>query len=72
MQFEWQHRGSPHVHGLAWLLNAPDVEMIKTSAENKLRVIQFIDNIISTINPAIDMDGSNQTNAPMPQTNPHM
>jgi len=21
--FEWQHRGSPHVHGLAWLHNAP-------------------------------------------------
>ena len=19
MRFEWQHRGSPHVHGLAWL-----------------------------------------------------
>jgi len=24
--FEWQHRGSPHIHGLAWLNNAPDVE----------------------------------------------
>ena len=72
MRFEWQHRGSPHVHGLAWLHNAPDVEMIKTSAECKLQVIQFIDNTISTINPAIDIDGSNQTNAPMPQTNPHI
>ena len=46
--------------------------MIKTSGESKLRVIQFIDNIIGTINPAIDMDGSNQTNAPMPQTNPNI
>lgn len=26
MRFEWQHRGSSHVHGLAWLPNAPDVE----------------------------------------------
>ena len=25
-RFEWQHRGSPHVHGLAWLPNAPDVQ----------------------------------------------
>ena len=72
MRFEWQYRGSPHVHGFAWLLIAPDVEMIKTSAESKLRFIQFIDNTISAINPAIDMDGSNQTNAPMPQTNPHI
>ena len=23
LRFEWQHRGSPHVHGLAWLPNAP-------------------------------------------------
>lgn len=23
--FEWQHRGSPHMHGLAWLNNAPNV-----------------------------------------------
>lgn len=22
MRFEWQHRGSPHTHGLAWLPNA--------------------------------------------------
>ena len=24
LQFEWQHRGSPHKHGLAWLSGAPD------------------------------------------------
>ena len=33
MRFEWQHRGSPHVHGVAWLPNAPDVEQLLTSAE---------------------------------------
>ena len=26
LRFEWQHRGSPHVHGLAWLQCAPDIE----------------------------------------------
>ena len=26
MRFEWQHHGSPHVHGLAWLEDAPNVE----------------------------------------------
>ena len=25
-RFEWQHRGSTHVHDLTWLPNAPDVE----------------------------------------------
>ena len=26
LRFEWQHRGSPHVHGLAWLRGAPSIE----------------------------------------------
>jgi len=26
LQFEYQHRGSPHVHGVVWLTDAPDVE----------------------------------------------
>lgn len=34
LRFEWQHRGSPHVHGLAWLSNAPDVEEILASPSN--------------------------------------
>ena len=25
-RFEWQHRGSPHVHGIAWLADVPDVQ----------------------------------------------
>ena len=28
MRFEWQHRGSSHVHSVAWLPNAPDVEQL--------------------------------------------
>ena len=31
MGFEWQHRGSPHVHGLAWLPNVSDIEQEKKS-----------------------------------------
>ena len=27
-RFEWQHRGSPHIHGIAWFPNAPDVEKL--------------------------------------------
>ena len=26
--FEWQHRGSPHVHGIAWFADAPDVQQL--------------------------------------------
>ena len=34
MRFEWQHRGSPHVHGLAWLQDAPNVETILSRAQS--------------------------------------
>ena len=34
MRFEWQHRGSPHVHGLAWLPDAPNVEHLLSSPDN--------------------------------------
>ena len=27
-RLEWQHRGSPHVHGLVWLQDAPNVEQV--------------------------------------------
>ena len=33
-RFEWQHRGSPHVHGLAWLPNAPDAEKLLSCDES--------------------------------------
>ena len=70
VRFEWQHRGSPHIHGLAWLPNAPDVEKLKLSSEIQIlevdrnRIVRYIDSIVSTINPSINLDGSNHTTAP--------
>ena len=76
MRFEWQHRGSPHVHGLAWLPNAPDVEQLLSSPDTsdavKEEITRFADGIISTCNPAILPDGSNIDNAPAPKTDPHV
>ena len=58
LRYEWQHRGSPHVHGLAWLADAPNVEQaLASSSDNTSRAQQelckYVDQIISTINPAI-------------------
>ena len=84
MRFEWQHRGSPHVHGLAWLPNAPDVEQILASANASgttqldmsssalQELIQHVDSIVSTQNPAVLPDGRNLSEAPPPQTTPHI
>ncbi len=36
LRFEWQHRGSPHVRGLAWLPNVPDKLLTLTLPHNCL------------------------------------
>ena len=53
--FEWQHRGSPHVHGLTWLPDAPDVQQVLSNSDGinsiaaKEVLFQYVDTIISTI-----------------------
>ena len=39
LRFEWQHRGSPLVHGLAWLPDPPDVEQLHDSANEEYIMI---------------------------------
>ena len=77
MRFEWRHRGSPHVHDLAWLPDTPDVEEILASSEDgdgtaKEELIRHVDSIVTTLNPAILPDGSNADDAPPPKTNPNI
>ena len=74
LRFEWQHRGSPHVHGLAWLPGAPDAERLldDTSDTVKEEIIKHANHLVSTINPAVLPDGSNVGDAPAPKTNPHI
>ena len=74
LRFEYQHRGSPHVHGVAWLEDAPDVEKIVSSEDpsHQQELIRYINKTVTTINPAILPDGSNVSDAPLPKTNPHV
>jgi len=74
-RFEWQHRGSPHVHGLAWLSDAPDIKQILANTDialGKQTIIDYVNKIVSTTNPTILPDGSNIEQAPLPKTNPHI
>ncbi|KAE8740153.1 hypothetical protein FOCC_FOCC014351, partial [Frankliniella occidentalis] len=49
---EYQHRGSPHIHGVAWCQNAPDVsDLANATDEQKQHVIDYFDSLISTIHP---------------------
>ena len=38
----------------------------------KEELIRYVDNIVTTLNPAIPPDGSNADDAPKPKTNPHI
>ena len=59
-----------HVHGLAWLSGAPNVEQIVASAGGadtaKEELIKYVDKIVTTLNPAILPDGTNTDIATSP------
>ncbi len=56
MRFEWQHRGSPHVHGMAWL---PDVEQATDNIDSvkeeiiRYAIIRYANKVVTTINRAV-------------------
>ena len=75
LRFEWQHRGVPHVHGVAWLPDAPDIEQLlrtNDNIESVKEIIQYANRVVTTINPAVSSDGSNIDDAPPPITQPHV
>lgn len=77
-RFEWQHRGSPHVHGIAWFRDGPDVEKLLCTQDDVEfvdaveEVTSYADRMVSTMNPSISLDGSDAGNAPLPKTKPHV
>jgi hypothetical protein len=59
-RFEWQNRGSSHIHGFLWLEDAPKVEDLRLNEEDSVReFIDFWDPLVSTWNP-----GKNEPPAP--------
>lgn len=54
-RYEWQHRGSSHIHGFVWIDDAPDVSTLDLqNVDSVQEFIRFWDPLISTINPAKD------------------
>jgi len=51
-RFEWQHRGSSHIHGFLWLRHAPPVEDLKLDDDQSVhQFVTFWDRLVSTWNP---------------------
>lgn len=57
-RWEWQHRGSPHLHRVAWFL-------MHQTLTNFYSEIQNADTLVSTINPGVLLDGSYMNDAPL-------
>ncbi|XP_052129345.1 uncharacterized protein LOC127750839 [Frankliniella occidentalis] len=56
-RYEFQHRGSIHVHGLAWFKNAPKITKGMTDKEKKT-VLEYYTNLISCDNPDVNLTPS--------------
>ena len=55
-RYEWQHRGSVHVHGIGRKRNAPIInwDQMKENEDMMDNAIQYIDSMVTTINPGIN------------------
>lgn len=46
-RYEWQHRGSPHVHGFIWLEGAPNIDNLNWGNDHERKNEQkYFDSII--------------------------
>ncbi|CAG8502458.1 12012_t:CDS:2, partial [Cetraspora pellucida] len=63
-RFEWQHRGSVHVHEIGKRQNAPEINWTQMKENENLisEVVQYLNNLVTTINPGL--------NAPVPTCHP--
>ena len=50
-RIEFQHRGSPHIHGFLWLVNAPSIEnLMQKTDEQIIEVINYFDKLVCACN----------------------
>lgn len=54
---EFQKRGSPHIHGLLWIADAPDVMHLSESEEGRVELANFVDRYISASLSSSGEDG---------------
>ena len=61
-RFEWQHRGSTHVHGIGKRRDAPVIEweMMKEDEDTMTNVVKYLDSLVTTINPGLDAPAPNR------------
>ena len=51
-RYEWQHRGSPHVHGFLWLKDAPNMDTLNWDDPVQVRFAkEYFDRSVHAFNP---------------------
>ena len=51
-RYEWQHRGSAHIHGFLWLEGAPDMEKLDWTDTIRVDAARrYFDNYVTAWNP---------------------
>ena len=61
------------MHDLALLYDAPSIKQgIIPEASALQEITRCVDEVVSTVNPAKNEDGSNASDAPLPQADPHV
>ncbi|XP_034245752.1 uncharacterized protein LOC117647887 [Thrips palmi] len=53
-RFEYQHRGSIHLHGLLWLSDSPSIDNV--TVDKQKEVIDYFNSIISCNNPNVNFE----------------
>lgn len=62
-RYEWQHRGSGHVHGFLWLKNGPNIDNVNfENVDERQQLAEFFSQRVFTHTPI--------PNHPQPATNP--
>ncbi|XP_057837722.2 uncharacterized protein LOC131047921 [Cryptomeria japonica] len=60
-RYEWQHRGSAHIHGFLWLSNAPDMDNLDWSNYDVVQSAKsFFDRYVTTWNPCNQVSRDNR------------
>ncbi|CAB0044994.1 unnamed protein product [Trichogramma brassicae] len=55
-RYEWQHRGSPHVHGILYLSDAPAINVDDMNDEQILMIRSYFDKLCCAINPPFELE----------------
>ncbi|XP_055329698.1 uncharacterized protein LOC129582250 [Paramacrobiotus metropolitanus] len=59
-RYEFQHRGSVHLHGLLWLTGAPDTAKLnQMSPAERQKVVDYFDQLVTCVSPDLHCIPSN-------------